>query len=112
MKQKKPQNPGKSVKTQAIKLKTQAKNSRIWQIHLVELPKTGPNQKKPVLSTLELLADLKMWCERNWREKTLAILKKIDFMHSWLGIYPFLPILSKWIEMHLEVSNDFLQFQE
>ena len=45
MKQKNPHNPVKSVKTQAIKLKTQAKNSRFRQIHLVELPKTGPNQK-------------------------------------------------------------------
>ena len=37
MKQKKPQNPGKSVKTQA-------KNLRFRKIHLVELPKTGPTK--------------------------------------------------------------------
>ena len=45
MKQKNPQNLDKSVKTQAIKPKTQAKNSRFQQIHFVKLPKTGPNQK-------------------------------------------------------------------
>jgi len=43
MKQKNPQNPGKSVKTQAIKFKTQAKKLSFRQIHLVELPKTGSN---------------------------------------------------------------------
>ena len=53
MKQKKTQNPGKSVKTQAIKLKTQAKNSRFGQIHLVELPKIGPNQKPELATSAE-----------------------------------------------------------
>ena len=41
---KNPQNSGKNGKTSAVKLKTQAKNSRFRQIHLVELPKTGPNK--------------------------------------------------------------------
>ena len=38
----------KNLKTQAIKLKTQAKNSMVWQIHLVELPKTGPISKSDI----------------------------------------------------------------
>ena len=44
----KPQNSRKNLKTQSIKLKTQAKNSMVRQFHLVELPKTGPNQKPAV----------------------------------------------------------------
>ena len=42
----------KKLRTQGKNSKTQGKNSRFRQIHLVELPKTGPISK-PELGTLQ-----------------------------------------------------------
>ena len=44
------------------KLKTQGKNSRFRQIHLVELPKTGPISKPVITTNIPFPSYMQHWC--------------------------------------------------